>query len=33
MKLTRIKKRRQYVVRSQEYPFKLIFKEVGPEKI
>ena len=33
MKLIEIKGRRQCVVESQEYPFKLTLKEVGLEKI
>ena len=32
-KPTRTKGQRQYVIRSQEYPFKQTLKEVGPKKI
>jgi len=33
MKSSRIKTRRQFVVRSQEYSIETTFKEAGPKKI
>jgi len=32
-KSSEIKARRQYIVRSKEYPVKTIFKEAGPKEI